>query len=250
MRSKNWLIVLWTVLILETMLLISLVDRYRLTERLELVIDQDRMPVLSENFLRNIYYKQYISLFSQYLVESGSIIFLGDSMVAIPDWNRLVSDEHGEIVNFGIPGDSIAGVTHRLKKTSALQPRLLVLWVGTNDVLQGRASTEISGDIAELRDGLSQINTAVVIVATSPLSAAVEDYVNRNNRLTEINAQLEKMAASLDAVYVSTSLLRAPDSQHLIEGLSSDGVHLNGEGYRLIADELEQVLDGLFELDE
>ena len=133
--------VLILIVFLQAGLLLFLADRYNLLSRLFMRIEQDRIPLISEEYKQNQFYGWYEDIFRSYQLGADAIVFVGDSMVSVPDWNVLLNAEGCHVHNFGIPGDTLAGVLNRIDTVLRSKPRAIVIWVGINDVIKGRTAT-------------------------------------------------------------------------------------------------------------
>lgn len=78
------------------------------------------------------------------------VVFLGDSITEI--WKSLPEDFPDlKVVNRGISGDTTRGVLYRLDPdVLSLDPRAIVLLIGTNDIGAGADPRDISDNIKEI----------------------------------------------------------------------------------------------------
>jgi lysophospholipase L1-like esterase len=79
--------------------------------------------------------------------DHGAVVFLGDSITEI--WKTLPQDfPELKVANRGISGDTTRGVLYRLDAdVLALDPRAIVLLIGTNDIGAGADPQDVSGNI-------------------------------------------------------------------------------------------------------
>ncbi len=79
--------------------------------------------------------------------DHGAVVFLGDSITEI--WHSLPQDFPDlKIANRGISGDTTRGVLYRLDAdVLSLDPRVIVLLIGTNDIGAGADPSDISDNI-------------------------------------------------------------------------------------------------------
>ena len=62
---------------------------------------------------------------------------LGDSLTAQGEWNAMLGEPL--VANRGIDGDTSAGVLARIGDDADFGGDAVVIWIGTNDVLQAHA---------------------------------------------------------------------------------------------------------------
>ena len=130
--------VLVLIVFLQSGLLLFVAHRFNFLGRFYMRIEQDRVPLLSEEYKQNQFYGWYEDIFRSYQPGADSIVFIGDSMVSVPDWNALLNAEECYVHNFGILGDTLVGVLNRIDTALRFKPRAIVIWVGINDVIKGR----------------------------------------------------------------------------------------------------------------
>ncbi len=92
----------------------------------------------------------------------GEVVVLGDSIA----WNLARLAGH---TNAGLPGDTTAGVLWRLDH-GAMPARgtPVVLVIGTNDALHGRAPADIAADTLAIVDALTAAGCGVLVVTEIP----------------------------------------------------------------------------------
>lgn len=63
---------------------------------------------------------------------SIDFVMLGDSITGRGDWKTLLEDEH--ILNLGVDGDTTSGILKRVQKIIELEPKIVFLMAGINDL--------------------------------------------------------------------------------------------------------------------
>jgi hexosaminidase len=165
------------------------------------------------------------------------VVVLGDSLVQRGEWWELLGRP---VANRGISSDTVADVEARLDDVVALEPQVLFLLVGVNDLSRGTSPEALVARharlVAELRRRLPQ--TRIVVESLLPIrdelaSGRTSATVRRVNELLrptagadwlDLHAKLEDAHGELEARY------------------SFDGVHLTAAGYRVWADALRPYL--------
>ena len=99
------------------------------------------------NSVYRIHYETKLSFFRSMPNEANEIIFLGDSLTELCDWNELLGKNN--LKNRGIDGDVINGVIERIDEVVSSNPQKIFLMIGTNDLAQNRTIDQILIDFRE-----------------------------------------------------------------------------------------------------
>ncbi len=127
------------------------------------------------------------------------------------------------VINAGIPGEVTAGGLERLAETiEEVQPQLLILCLGGNDMLRQKPTTEIEANLEEMVKISQGLGVPVVLLGVpQPAIFGLE---------------------SAEFYYALAERLKLPLEAEIIpevlsdRDLKSDQIHPNTEGYRLIAE--------------
>ncbi|WP_426415384.1 arylesterase [Aestuariirhabdus sp. LZHN29] len=132
------------------------------------------------------------------------------------------------VVNGGISGEQTPQGRERLPALlDEVQPRLLILLEGGNDILRSRPGAEIRGNLAAMIEAAQGRNIQVLLVGV-PQKSLFSDSAPLYEELAEQYGLLFEGELLAD-------LLRTPS-------LKSDPIHLNAEGYRRLAQGIQQRL--------
>jgi lysophospholipase L1-like esterase len=153
-------------------------------------------------------------------------------------------------LNLGFGWDRTQNVLWRIEhgELDGLQPKAVVIHIGTNNTSPGHARPNTA---AELAEGISAIcdrvhskvpHAKIIIMAIFPREAQPEhprrQMINATNRL------LPAVARAQQAAFVDlTPLMLAPDGQ-LPREVARDLCHLTEKGYQIWADALLPILAG------
>jgi len=155
----------------------------------------------------------------------AGIVMLGDSLTAGGDWKVLL--DRPDVANHGIPGDTVRGVIARVPEVVALRPEVVVVMIGINDLLSGRAVDEVAAEHAELIRQLAP--RARVIVQTL---LPVRDVPVGRHAIAVLNEKLVAACAANACELVDIGrAMTGPDGKLAAE-LTTDGLHLTEAGYR------------------
>jgi lysophospholipase L1-like esterase len=216
---------------------------YAWLDKLLLRLQQHRLAAPS--YQHNPNYLLYTQLFRAYKVQSPHIVFLGDSMVAIPDWSRLISNPSINIANMGIPGDTIEGLTARIPDAVQTNPQAIILWIGINDILQGASPHILTQRYRSLFSALQSFPGPIALIALAPVSSAWENHHTINATVQATNRYL---AQSIPPSwhFIQIPELTSPDTLHLLPQFTSDGLHLSAQGYLTIVQNLHTYIAKIF----
>lgn len=166
----------------------------------------------------------------------GPIVAFGDSLVhgtgsSGGGFVTLLSQRLGqEILNLGRPGDTTAAGLARVDEVVALQPSVVILLLGGNDVLRRIPPQTTFQNLAVIIERLQDGGAAVLLVGV------------RGGLLHDPYAgQFEALAERYRTAHVADALRDV----FLDADYMADQVHPNDAGYARIADRVQPVLAGM-----
>ncbi|MEM1418126.1 MAG: GDSL-type esterase/lipase family protein [Myxococcota bacterium] len=144
--------------------------------------------------------------------------------------------------NLGFAGDRTEQVLWRLSHGAVddLRPEVVVLLIGTNNTGHRMdAAADTAAGIARIVDELHARlpESQVLLLGLLPREATAEDPLRRRNEA--INARIATLPG-VTFLDVGARFVRADGS--LREDLLPDGLHLDEEGYRVLAEAMEPTL--------
>jgi lysophospholipase L1-like esterase len=163
--------------------------------------------------------------------DNGAVAFVGDSI--IQGWGEIGPYFPGlRCANLGINGDTSRGVAARLARdVLALNPRALVLMIGTNDLAggadPGAVADTIQTIVRSFRNSFSAAPIFICLVPPRHYSALAT-----RERIQALNLGLSAAARRVPRIYVvnTWALFKAPgDNANL--ALLPDGLHPGPAGY-------------------
>jgi len=186
------------------------------------------------------HYQQRTELFKSEAVRKGEVIFLGNSIIEFGDWKQILHDPG--VVNRGIAGDNTFGLLHRLQEVIDRRPAKLFIEAGINDIGQGVPVGMITGNIATIV-GLVRVKspgTMIYVVSVLPSNEnARVDYpeiYGKNAVVREVDRQLQQHAKEEGFTYIDLAGRLMDQSGNLDKKYAQkDGLHLNKEGYAVLA---------------
>ncbi len=166
---------------------------------------------------------------------AGPVVAFGDSLTAGfgsggpgRDYPAVLSGLVGrEVINLGVNGDTVSRAYGRIEKLEALSPSVVLLLLGGNDLLRRANLDESFALLGEMIRRIQSGGALVVLLGIDGLP----------------------LAAPLGKRYLETArttgALLVPDILKDILGkgsLMADGIHPNGEGYRIMAERVAKAL--------
>jgi len=201
-----------------------------------------------------------MTLAAQELQKGERIVFLGDSITQAggrPDGyvtlvrnslHEKFADKGIEVINAGISGHKVPDLLKRLDNdVISKKPTLVVIYIGINDVWHSKNGRGTPKDV--FRDGLKEliarieaVNSRVILCTPSVIGEKTDGSNDLDAMLAEY-AQISRDVAKetdtplldLNAAFHAALKTKNPENQP--KGiLTGDGVHLNADGNRFVAD--------------
>lgn len=145
-------------------------------------------------------------------------------------------------LNQGISGETSSGLLKRLYLFDSTRPETIFVMIGINDLIHGESDWDVIENQRRIIRQLRFIHPGSQIVIQSILPHSGEsatwegrDYLLQlpNSRIRRINRSLKALADAEGAFFLNLHPLFT-DSQGFLRGeLSTDGLHLNENGYQV-----------------
>lgn len=197
------------------------------------------------SFNENPHYIERTNLFETVGQEElNSIVFIGDSITQRGLWDELFPNQ--PIRNRGINSDTSSGVLNRLDEIKKLNPSKVFLMIGVNDLYAREPIEEIVKNYTKILDFFSEElqGTEVFVQSVLPLNYNLyyaKDKI-KNETINNLNIELKKLSGTFNYVYLDLNSLFKENGQ-LNPKLTTDGIHLNGGGYALWKNEINQIIE-------
>lgn len=156
-------------------------------------------------------------------------VLVGDS---ISQWfpnDQLPSDRFW--LNQGISGDTSAGVLKRLDLFEDTRPDMIHVMVGINDLRAGATDEELIANIQQIMQQLRQSHPDAQIFIHSILPTRLPALAS--DRIADINQQLAAIAQAEAVQFLDLQPSFADKDGSLRTDLTTDGLHLNPQGYAM-----------------
>lgn len=174
------------------------------------------------------------SLFEKLPVQKNAIVFLGDSQVEQCEWEELIRPlTASPVINRGITGDQVKGVSDRIGEITRHQPSRVFLCVGINDLLFDHSHTDMERHYYDIIRKLRGSNgeTQVFIMSIPPVNNEVRNIGVENMEIMEMNTRLQQIARNFAIPYIDLYNRLTDSSGNLSRIYTKDGIHLDADGY-------------------
>ena len=207
-------------------------------------------PIRRYDWFRNLWNEKRKAWSGRTQADQGALVFLGDSITQ--GWGDDMGKSFPgiQVANRGISGDTTRGMLLRLKKdVLELNPKGIVMLMGTNDLEEGADAIVVSKNIELILTDIQKHNakTPVTLCKVFPASASKKRPAQQ---IKDINAAIANVAKNFPQVtLVDTWTLFANEQGDAKEAEFPDLLHPNQAGYAKWAGAIRPVLatQGLIE---
>jgi acyl-CoA thioesterase-1 len=170
------------------------------------------------------------------------VVFLGDSITDAWRLNEYFTGR--DFINRGIGGQTTLQMLARFRQdVEALNPKVVVVLGGTNDIAAGVSAAQIQENLATIGELAKAHAIRVVFSSITPVSDYHKDvdpgYAMTPNRppatIQAINKWLQGLCLTQGYVYLDYYSAMVDASGKLQADLSDDGLHPNSKGYRVMS---------------
>jgi lysophospholipase L1-like esterase len=190
---------------------------------------------ISEHYKRMIIYHSWIDG----CVPNEAIIFIGDSITQ----GLCVTAISGKGVNFGIGGDTTAGVLKRINSYNCIKSaKAIVMAIGINDLFK-RQNNEILDNYKKI---ISEMPKDIPLIISAILPVDENIFHKRlNKRVTDLNDGIKNLCSTTDNCYFINSGSELVNDKGNLDNKYhvGDGIHLNQSGYRIWINDLKEILN-------
>lgn len=191
------------------------------------------------------YYKRFVQFMDEPAITSKDIVMLGNSLTeGGGDWSARLGKKN--IRNRGIIGDEVMGIYDRLHQILPGHPAKLFLLSGVNDVSHDLTADSIVSMIRMTVERIQRESpgTKLYLQSLLPFNESFNRYkklTGKTDMIPEINAKLEALAKEHKITYINLFPLFTEKGNNVLRReLTTDGLHLNEEGYKSWVKELKK----------
>ncbi|NEQ31942.1 MAG: lysophospholipase [Leptolyngbya sp. SIO4C5] len=156
-------------------------------------------------------------------------VVVGDSLSLWlpPEW--LPTDQFW--LNQGISGDTTAGILQRLSAFDQTRPTTIHLMAGINDLKNGASDAEVLNNLRQIVQRLRQSHPQARIVVHSILPTRLASLPS--DRIAALNQHIAAMTTQENAAFLDLQPSFKDEQGILRRELTTDGLHLSPQGYRV-----------------
>jgi len=199
--------------------------------------------------------RRYFDFYNEQVIHQDvkvSTVFMGDSITQLWELCDYFKPYDGVIVNRGISGDLASVMAKRFEAdVLQLRPRNVVILAGTNDVARMLNDKKPADQM--IQSVTESIETMIVASKTAGINTLVCAIIptNDDNRmhkgkkpiLPKINANIQKLCAKHDAIFVDYASAMQDAKGDLPKELAGDGLHPHWKGYQIMSSLLIDAAD-------
>ncbi len=195
----------------------------------------------SRNHEKSYYDKKCESFFLQNAnLSRGQTVFIGDSITDLYPLDDHYSGLPLATYNRGISGDTVEGLLRRIDVSAIeLKPEKLVIMIGTNNINGENTDGDILGSYEKLLDTVKEKlpDTELYCISIIPQSSdrgfSDEKIGIFTDQIKRLNRGIKSLCEERGGKYIDLFPLLADENDRLDKRYSDDGLHLNGEGFKV-----------------
>ncbi len=202
----------------------------------------------SLRYKSNPVYAEQIDMYNIYKTRQADIVMLGNSLTHGAAWNELLG--RPDVIERGIPGDGLDGFASRMNYVYKLNPKIVFIEGGVNDVYNWEPVEDIFRTYVRIIEGLKAHKIIPVIQSTT---YAAKDYgksfglkpesnFGRNREIDKLNKLLSDYAKRNNIDYIDLVSKIATKDGFMRPELTIDGIHFKAQAFKIWAEEVESVL--------
>lgn len=178
-------------------------------------------------------------------VVPDNYLFLGDSLT---DYFDLETYFPGQpVVNSGIAGNTTDQILASMKtRVYDYNPSKIFLLIGTNDLRDGKVQEAVVQNVEKIIEEIqtNRKQAEIFVESLYPVNGSVSSAVGvrSNEAIQNINAQLEKYCKKKNLTYIDMYSKLQDEQGNLQTQYTVDGLHLNDEGYQIVAGVLQKYM--------
>lgn len=181
--------------------------------------------------------RQKNDLYSAVPIDSGDIVFVGDSHI-----ERFLLNEYfpcRKVRNRGIGSNTTVQVLARLDSILIHKPAKLFIQIGINDLSFGYSADSVYSNAIRIINRSRTAKTVPYLISVFPITGP-ERYLNE--AIVQLNNKLSAYCSTSNILFIDMTSLLSKNSE-LDSDLTTDSCHLKSNGYTLLKKEIEQYIN-------
>lgn len=154
------------------------------------------------------------------------VVMLGDSITARGDWKKLL--ENNFVINLGIDGDNTLGVLNRTNRAIELEPKVICLMIGINDLCLSVPLEKIFENYKKIIDKIVNKNINIIVHAV-----LITQMPAVNKKVHILNKMIKEYCKTNNIKMIDFNYAFSNDKGLLKEDLTTDGLHLVQKAYKV-----------------
>ncbi|MER2090759.1 MAG: GDSL-type esterase/lipase family protein [Sporosarcina sp.] len=184
------------------------------------------------------YYFTKKSIFEQSDVKNVDKLFIGDSITDYGEFQEYFPDE--VVLNRGIRNDVSKGVLKRINEVVDRNSEEAYLMIGVNDIRYSTDSKNFEKRVTAIVESFKGKDTTLFIQSILPVNNKIFGEEVSNEKVKKFNGILQRIAEENGIEYIDLHSSFVDNNGQLDKKFTIDGLHLNGEGYKVWVDILRQ----------
>lgn len=178
---------------------------------------------------------------SQAAIEPGGVVFIGSSSIRRWDIDKWLPEL--DAINLGYGGTVTSDIIrHAPRILLPLEPRLVVIYVGDNDIGRGKSPDQVAADFTQLTGMIKRElpSTKTIFISLKPSIARWDSW----GKMQVANAKIRAICDADDSLVfadIGPPMLDV-DGRPRPELFVEDGLHLTDAGYDTWTDVLKPLL--------
>ena len=154
-------------------------------------------------------------------------IMLGDSHIERIRWNELINLN---ICNYGKGGDKSIDVLERINRININNSANIFLMLGINDIYDGYEIDDIFNNYTNIIEIANQNQSNLFVHSILYVSSEKRNFKAVNKKVKKLNNKLYDYCVNNNIYFIDLNILLS-DNNQLKNNYTTDGVHLNSDGY-------------------
>ncbi len=152
-------------------------------------------------------------------------VMLGDSLTHWGPWPELLPTK--SVVNRGIAGDSIEKIAARLDAVYQLEPKVVFVMMGTNNLHYDVDVATVARRYEKVLQDLRAHQIEIIIQSTPLAGSQHSDSESFNQRVTQLNTRLKHYAETNQMRFLDLNAAMPDTDAYRLQ----DGIHFNAAAY-------------------
>lgn len=159
----------------------------------------------------------------------ADIVFFGDSLTYYGDFSSAFPDK--VVCNLGLRGDTIQGMIDRVEQVALLEPNVVYIMAGVNDVAnntEDQFGLVFCALIQQIQ--LRLPSSRIITFSLTPVNDLCFTVSCSNSQICKFNSTINRIARKRGITYIDLFSVYE-ENGILPKALTIDGIHLTNEGY-------------------